>query len=129
MPRPLGLGHCPKKIESGPGSLAPRRLGAERHSLPPLTPARWPCPSASLQRSAAQSNDTLRSMAKLQELTVEANLGASQDGSIARAVLSPEGLRITIAKGDSIREITLDSQEQIEALSRIFDTHRYAKIG
>ena len=68
-------------------------------------------------------------MAKLQELTVEANLGASQDGSIARAALSPEGLRITIAKGDSIREITLDSQEQIEALSRIFDTHGYAKIG
>ena len=68
-------------------------------------------------------------MAKLQEVTVEANLGASQDGSIARASLSPEGLRIMIGKGDSIREITLDSQEQIEALSRIFDTHRYAKIG
>jgi len=68
-------------------------------------------------------------MAKLQELTVQANLGASQDGSIARASLSPEGLRITVAKGDSIKEITLDSQEQIEALSRIFDTQRYAKLG
>jgi len=68
-------------------------------------------------------------MAKLQELTVQANLGASQDGSIARASLSPEGLRITVAKGDSIKEITLDSQEQIEALSRIFDTQRYAKLS
>jgi hypothetical protein len=68
-------------------------------------------------------------MAKLQELTIEANLGASQNGSIARASLSPEGLRIAIAKGESIKEITLDSQEQIEALRRIFDTFRYAKIG
>jgi hypothetical protein len=68
-------------------------------------------------------------MAKLQEVTIEANLGASQDGSIARASLSPEGLRITIAKGDSIQEIILNSREQIEALSCIFETHRYAKIG
>ena len=68
-------------------------------------------------------------MPKLQEVTLEANLGASQDGSIARASLSPEGLRITIAKGESIKEITLDSQEQVQALARIFDTHRYAKIG
>jgi GT2 family glycosyltransferase len=30
---------------------------------------------------------------------------------------------------ESIKEITLDSQEQIDALARIFDTHRYAKIG
>jgi hypothetical protein len=67
-------------------------------------------------------------MAKLQEVTIEANLGASQDGSIARASLSPEGLRITIAKGESIREIILDSHEQIGALARIFDTHRYAQI-
>jgi hypothetical protein len=68
-------------------------------------------------------------MAKLQEVTIEANLGASQDGSIARASLSPEGLRITIAKGESIREIILDSHSQIDALARIFDTHRYAQIG
>ena len=68
-------------------------------------------------------------MAKLQEVTIEANLGASQDGSAARACLSPEGLRITIAKGESIQEITLNSPEQIEALARIFDTHRYAGIG
>jgi hypothetical protein len=68
-------------------------------------------------------------MAKLQEVTVEANLGASQDGSIARASLSPEGLRITIAKGESIREIILDSHKQIDALARIFDTHKYAQIG
>ena len=68
-------------------------------------------------------------MAKLQEVTLEANLGASQDGSIARASLSPESLRITIAKGESIKEITLDSQEQIKALAHIFDTHRYARIG
>jgi hypothetical protein len=50
-------------------------------------------------------------MAKLQEVTIEANLGASQDGSIARASLSPGGLRITIARSDSIKGITLDSQE------------------
>jgi hypothetical protein len=68
-------------------------------------------------------------MAKLQEVTVEANLGASQDGSIARASLSPEGLRITIAKGESIREIILDNHKQIDALGRIFDTHKYAQIG
>jgi len=68
-------------------------------------------------------------MAKLQEVTVEANLGASQDGSIARASLSPEGLRITIAKGESIQEIILDSHKQIDALARIFDTHKYAQIG
>jgi|LakMenEpi03Aug12_release.lakeMendotaPanAssembly.Ray.scaffolds.fasta_scaffold3056225_1 hypothetical protein len=68
-------------------------------------------------------------MAKLQEVTIEANLGASQDGSIARASLSPEGLRITIAKGESIREIILDSHSQIDALARIFDTHKYAQIG
>jgi hypothetical protein len=68
-------------------------------------------------------------MAKLQEVTVEANLGASQDGSIARASLSPEGLRITIAKGESIREIILDSHKQIDALARIFDTYKYAQIG
>jgi hypothetical protein len=68
-------------------------------------------------------------MAKLQEVTIEANLGASQDGSIARASLSPEGLRITSAKGESIREIILDSHKQIDALARIFDTHKYAQIG
>jgi hypothetical protein len=68
-------------------------------------------------------------MAKLQELTIEANLGASQDGSIARASWSPQGLRIVVAKGDSIQELILDSEEQIEALRRVFDTHRYAKIG
>jgi hypothetical protein len=68
-------------------------------------------------------------MAKLQEVTIEANLGASQDGSIARASLSPEGLRITIAKGESIREIILDSHSQIDALARIFDTHKYAQMG
>jgi hypothetical protein len=68
-------------------------------------------------------------MAKLQEVTVEANLGASQDGSIARASLSPEGLRITIAKGESIQETILDSHKQIDALARIFDTHKYAQIG
>jgi hypothetical protein len=67
-------------------------------------------------------------MVKLQDVTIEANLGASQDGSIARASLSPEGLRITIAKGESIREIILDSHEQIGALARIFDTHRYSQI-
>jgi hypothetical protein len=68
-------------------------------------------------------------MAKLQEVTVEANLGASQDGSIARASLSPQGLRIVIAKGESIKEVELDSPEQIAALMRIFETHRYAQIG
>ena len=68
-------------------------------------------------------------MAKLQEVTVEANLGASQDGSIARASLSPEGLRITIAKGESIREIILDSHNQIDVLARIFDAYKYAQIG
>lgn len=67
-------------------------------------------------------------MAKLQEVTIEANLGASQDGSIARASLSPGGLRITIARGDSIKEIILDSHEQVQALARIFETHRYARI-
>jgi hypothetical protein len=67
-------------------------------------------------------------MVKLQDVTIEANLGASQDGSIARASLSPEGLRITIAKGESIREIVLDSHKQIDALARIFDTHKYAQI-
>jgi hypothetical protein len=68
-------------------------------------------------------------MAKLQEVTIEANLGTSQDGSIARASLSPQGLRIVVAKDESIKEIELDSPEQIEALARIFDTHKYAKIG
>jgi hypothetical protein len=68
-------------------------------------------------------------MAKLQEVTIEANLGASQDGSIARASLSPQGLRIVIAKGESIKEIELDSLEQVEALLRVFETHRYSKIG
>jgi hypothetical protein len=67
-------------------------------------------------------------MAKLQEVTIEANLGTSQDGSIARASLSPQGLRIVVAKDESIKEIELDSPEQIEALARIFDTHKYAKI-
>ena len=67
-------------------------------------------------------------MAKLQELTIEANLGTSQDGSIARASWSPLGLRIVVAKGDSIQELVLDSDEQIQALKRIFDTHHYAKI-
>jgi hypothetical protein len=68
-------------------------------------------------------------MAKLQEVTIEANLGTSQDGSIARASLSPQGLRIVVAKDESIKEIELGSPEQIEALARIFDTHKYAKIG
>jgi hypothetical protein len=68
-------------------------------------------------------------MAKLQEVTIEANLGASQDGSIARASLSPQGLRIVVAKGESIKEIELDSPEQVEALLKVFETHRYSKIG
>jgi hypothetical protein len=65
-------------------------------------------------------------MAKLQELTIEANLGASQDGSIARVSWSPLGLRIVVAKGDSIHELILDSEEQIEALQRVFNTYMYA---
>jgi hypothetical protein len=68
-------------------------------------------------------------MAKLQEVTIEANLGASQDGSIARASLSPQGLRIVVAKGESIKEIELDSSEQVAALLKVFETHRYSKIG
>jgi len=88
-----------------------------------------PRPAGAVPNLAIIPLPTLNPMAKLQELTIDANLGASQDGSIARASLSPEGLRITIAKGDSIKEITLDSREQWEALSRIFDTHSYAKIG
>ncbi len=67
-------------------------------------------------------------MPQLQELTIEANLGTSQDGSIARASLSPEGLRIVIAKHDSIKEVVLDSPEQIAALCKIFEAHSYAKI-
>jgi len=67
-------------------------------------------------------------MAKLQEVSVEANLGASSDGSIARACLSSEGLRITIAEGDSMREIIL-SHDHIGALTRVFDTYKYAQIG
>jgi hypothetical protein len=68
-------------------------------------------------------------MAKLQEVNIEANLGASQDGSIARASLSPQGLRIVVAKGESIKEIELDSPEQVEALFRVFQTHSYSQIG
>jgi len=60
-------------------------------------------------------------------VTIEANLGASQDGSIARASLSPEGLRITIAQGDTIQEVVL-GQEQAKALHKIFETARYANI-
>jgi hypothetical protein len=67
-------------------------------------------------------------MLELQELTIEANLGTSRDGSIARASLSPEGLRIVIARHDSIQEVMLDSPEQIAALAKIFEAYSYAKI-
>jgi hypothetical protein len=68
-------------------------------------------------------------MAQLKEITVEANLGTSRNGSIARASLSPEGLRIIIAENNSIKEIMLDSPEQIAALAKIFQTHSYASIN
>ncbi len=68
-------------------------------------------------------------MAQLKEITVEANLGTSRNGSIARASLSSEGLRIIIAKNDSIKEIMLDSPEQVAALAKIFQTHSYAGMS
>jgi hypothetical protein len=68
-------------------------------------------------------------MAQLKEITVEANLGTSQNGLPARASLSPEGLRIIIAENDSVKEIMLDSPEQIAALAKIFQTHSYASIN
>ena len=63
-------------------------------------------------------------MGRLKELTIEANLGSSKNGSIARASLSSEGLRIVVAKGDTITELTLDSEDQVEALRRLFETRK-----
>ena len=67
-------------------------------------------------------------MAKLQELTIGASLGTSQDGSIAHASLSPQGLQIVVAKGESIKVIRLDSHEQVRALFKILVMHGYAQI-
>jgi hypothetical protein len=66
-------------------------------------------------------------MTSLKKLTVEADLGTSEEGNAARASLYDTSLHIVIYKGDSIQTCVVDFQ-QAQALKRILDTHYYGKI-